>query len=176
MAKAKGKSKRRDEGSAIPWIFGSVFLSILAFSLTLRYGDIILRPAPEPDPEIKREEVIRERQMESSRPDDAEALGLRMQVLNATRVPGLALRKGESLRPWGVDALDRGNAPPWPFNETLLLVRSGESHAVDRLSDYLGGVPVLLQRREDLMLDATLILGQDWQRYTWPLEKEQSWR
>ncbi len=170
MARRRGKAARNERGSALPWIFGSVFLSVLAFSLTLRYGDLVLRPAQEESAEIKREDLARERRIESSRPDDAEALGLRLQVLNATRVPGLALRKGESLRPWGVDALDRGNAPPWPFNETLLLIRGGEGEAVERLSDYLGGVPVLLQRREDLMLDATLILGQDWQRYTWPLE------
>ncbi len=170
MARTKRKTTRNERGSALPWIFGSVFLSVLAFSLTLRYGDLVLRPASEESAEIKREDLLRERRRESSRPEDAEALGLRLQVLNATRVPGLALRKGESLRPWGVDALDRGNAPPWPFNETLLLIRGGEREAVERLSDYLGGVPVLLQRREDLMLDATLILGQDWQRYTWPLE------
>jgi len=29
-------------------------------------------------------------------------------------------------------------------------------------------VPVLLQRRDDLMLDATLVLGQDWEDYRWP--------
>jgi hypothetical protein len=170
MAKSRRKKLKSNEGSALPWIFGSVFLSILAFSLTLRYGDLLIRPRSGEAGEIKREEILREHREQSIRPDDAEALGLRLQVLNATRVSGLALRKGESLRPWGVDALDRGNAPPWPFNETLLLVRSGERAAVDRLAAYLGDVPVLVQRREDLMLDATLILGQDWQRYHWPLE------
>ena len=174
MGKAKGGQARESGGSALVWIFGSVFISILAFSLTLRYGERLMRPE-EPELAADRSEEVLVR-LQGTRPADAPPLGIRMQVLNATRVPGLALRKGESLRSWGVDALDRGNAPPWPFNETLLLLRAGEREPVDRLSTYLGGVPVLLQRRDDLMLDATLILGQDWQRYTWPLEEEEAWR
>jgi len=168
MARRKTKRDQASRGSALPWVFGSVFLSIMAFSLTLRYGDIVLRPASQNEDAERNEEIVERRH--SSRPKDADPLGVRLQVLNATRITGLALDKGESLRSWGVDALDRGNAPPWPFNETLLLVRGGERAAVDRLSEYLGGVPVMLQRREDLMLDATLILGQDWNRYTWPRE------
>jgi len=170
MAKSRRKGGKDSRGSALTWVFSSVFLSILAFSLTLRYGNLIVRPRKSSTAEIQREELPRRRPGRSFRPQGAEPLGLRLQVLNATRVGGLALRKGESLRPWGVDALDRGNAPPWPFNETLLLVRGKERRTVDLLAKYLGGVPVVLQRREDLMLDATLILGQDWRRYRWPPE------
>jgi len=174
-ATRKQPPRSRSEGSALPWIFSSVFLSVLAFSLTLRYGELVLRPrAEDAGGGVGRAEP-REKDPVPRQPD-AQPLGLRLQVLNATPEPGLALRKGESLREWGVDALDRGNAPPWPFNETLLLVRGEKRAAVDSLSAYLGGVPVLMQRREDLMLDATLILGQDWQRYNWPLEDETAWR
>ena len=148
------------------WVVGGSFLLLLAFSLYLRYGaeGDTPRPIASLDEAVTREEWKRH----SRRPTDAAPLGLRLQVLNATGVSGLALRRGEGLRPWGVDVLDRGNAPPWPFNETLILVRGSDREAADRLGQYLGGVPVILQRREDLMLDATLILGQDWHRYDWP--------
>ena len=99
------------------------------------------------------------------------AISLRLQILNATGVSRLALERGESLRRWGVDTLDKTNAPGWPFPETLLVVRSereGCRAATAALAERMGGVPVIVQRREDLMLDATLVLGHDWQEYRWP--------
>ena len=78
---------------------------------------------------------------------------------------------GRGAAPWGVDTLDKTNAPAWPFPETLLVVRSereGCRAAVAALAERMGGVPVIVERREDLMLDATLVLGQDWQEYRWP--------
>lgn len=99
------------------------------------------------------------------------AIPLRLQVLNATGVNRLALDKGEALRRWGVDALEKTNAPDWPFPETLLILRSGREGALESLralGERMGGVPVIVQRREDLLLDATLILGHDWEEYHWP--------
>ncbi|MBM4116762.1 LytR family transcriptional regulator [bacterium] len=99
------------------------------------------------------------------------AIPLRLQVLNATGVNRLALDQGEALRRWGVDALEKTNAPAWPFPETLLILRSGREGglaAVRALAERMGGVPVIVQRREDLLLDATLILGHDWEEYHWP--------
>lgn len=148
------------------WVFGGSFLFLLLFSLYLRYGDELFGPRAESP--TKSVETPASYQRHGSRPSEALPLDLRLQVLNATGLSGLALRTGEGLRPWGVDVLDRGNAPPWPFNETLILVRGEKREAAERLGDYLGGVPVLLQRRGDLMLDATLVLGQDWRRYDWP--------
>jgi len=99
------------------------------------------------------------------------AIPLRLQVLNATGVSRLALDKGEALRRWGVDALEKTNAPDWPFPETLLILRSSREGALESLrllGERMGGVPVIIQRREDLLLDATLVLGHDWEEYHWP--------
>lgn len=99
------------------------------------------------------------------------AIPLRLQVLNATGVSRLALDKGEALRHWGVDALEKTNAPDWPFPETLLILRSNREGALESLrllGERMGGVPVIIQRREDLLLDATLVLGHDWEEYHWP--------
>jgi hypothetical protein len=152
------------------------FLGLLVFSLALRYAPGLREgvdrawrwsrerlpgdagaPAPTPTDEA----------VPAAQPD----IPLRLQILNATGVSRLALERGESLRRWGVDTLDKTNAPGWPFPETLLVVRSereGCRAAVAALAERMGGVPVIVQRREDLMLDATLVLGHDWQEYRWP--------
>ena len=148
------------------WLIGGSFLLLLIFSLFLRYGARVFEPRAGTGAETV--EAPASYQRHSHRPEDAPPLALRIQLLNATGVSGLALRTGEGLRSWGVDVLDRGNAPPWPFNETLILVRGRQLESAEQLGRYLGGVPVILQRREDLMLDATLVLGQDWRRYDWP--------
>ncbi|MDP6419170.1 MAG: LytR C-terminal domain-containing protein [Candidatus Krumholzibacteria bacterium] len=144
-----------------------VFLVLLVFSLVLRYGEPLQENVDRwiaigKSGDSKEEPLILPHDVGDRK------LALRIQILNATRVQGLAARTGEILRVWGVDTLDRDNAPPWPFNETLLLLRRGKDDELKILSEWLGGVPVLTQKREDLMLDATLIMGHDWKRYKWP--------
>lgn len=162
-----------------PAVFGLALILLLVLSLGIRHrerlGGLIgglRRQASE-----RRTAAVPGRSPEIAPPDAAppalatETPVLRIQIHNATGVNRLALQLGEQLREWGVDALDRGNAPAWPFPETLLIVRRNEIEtmaAVRELGRRLGGVPVILQARADLMLDATLILGHDWEQYNWP--------
>ncbi|MCB1161969.1 LytR C-terminal domain-containing protein [bacterium] len=175
MGRSRPAARRRP--SASRWLVVAFGL-LLAVSLGLRYGprwrhgadaalsrvrdvlpgggDATSAPGGAPQPAA------------AAAPNEAP---LRLQILNATGVNRLALERGEGLREWGVDALDRDNAPDYPFPETLLLVRSSSPERLDAVRDLarrLGGVPVILQRRDDLMLDATLVLGQDWSDYRWP--------
>jgi len=172
MSAARRAAGRSSRGR---WLLVA-FLALLGFSLALRY-------APGLGEGLGRAWRWSRGQLpgagETAAPTAADeaalaaqpAIPLRLQILNATGVSRLALERGESLRRWGVDTLDKTNAPGWPFPETLLVVRSereGCRAAVAALAERMGGVPVIVQRREDLMLDATLVLGQDWQDYRWP--------
>ncbi len=171
------KRKKSGGGKALP-IVGGLFLLLLLLSVGIRYrgelGELVasfgrgegssggLASAP------RRAAV--ESVAESLEPEP-DASAIQLQILNAAGVDRLALDTGDRLRLWGVDTLDRGNAPAWPFPETLLLVRSDEEsrrEAVEDLAARLGGVPVIMQRRRDLVLDATLLLGHDWDDYRWP--------
>ena len=190
--------KRTGSGRVLGAVLLAAFLGLLAFSLLLRYGDA-LRDLKAPGwlaggggGEAPADRAAAGSGDEAPA-DVASAAGggevagtprpapgaagqeeepetrLRLQILNATGVNKLAFDTGERLRAWDVDALDRGNAPPWPFPETMLVVRDARrADAVRDLARRLGGVPVVLQRREDLMVDATLLLGHDWRDYHWP--------
>jgi hypothetical protein len=179
---AASRSKRGKGGGTrrLGTVLGGLFLLLLLVSLALRYGpDLGERWASRG--ERGGGDAAVERAAGQAPPSDAPAAQsapaprqeagprpLRLQILNATSQNRLALETGEKLRRWDVDTLDRANAPPWPFPETLLIVRSRRGEAVRRLARRLGGIPVIVQRREDLMLDATLLLGHDWERYRWP--------
>lgn len=169
MSAARRKAGASGRGR---WLLIAV-LALLLFSLGLRYLPPLLGGMG------RAWRWSRERApVEESLPDRGSevaaalpAIPLRLQVLNATGVSRLALDKGEALRHWGVDALEKTNAPDWPFPETLLILRSSREGALESLqalAERMGGVPVIVQRREDLLLDATLILGHDWQEYHWP--------
>ncbi|MCP4548945.1 MAG: LytR C-terminal domain-containing protein [bacterium] len=165
--KRSGKGRGRRVGGIV--LAGS-FILLLLYSLALRYdiglddiGRLLERDGGETSPPASvyspPAEVVSEKSGEEP---------LRLQILNATGIKDLALQTGEKLRLWNVDAVDRGNAPSWPFPETMLIVRNGHRRAIYELARKLDGIPVVIQRRPDLMLDGTLILGHDWEKYNWP--------
>ncbi len=168
------KKRRGRSGSRHGTILAIAIVALLfLISLTMRHRDRLAGFSLLPRGDEQAAIPDRRAPRKASAPEPAEAAeqGLRLQILNATGVNRLALETGDRLRHWDVDTLDRGNAPAWPFPETLLLVRAekpGRLAVVEKLAKRLGGVPVLLQRRGDLVLDATLLLGHDWENYHWP--------
>ncbi len=168
------KKRRGRSGSRRGTILAITIVALLfLISLTVRYRDRLTGFSILPRGDEQASIPDRQAPPKESIPVPAEAAeqDLRLQILNATGVNRLALETSDCLRQWGVDTLDRGNAPAWPFPETLLLVRAekpGRLDLVEKLAKRLGGVPVLLQHREDLVLDATLLLGHDWENYHWP--------
>jgi hypothetical protein len=166
------RRKRSGGGRRAGWAVG-FFVLLLLLSLGLRHRDrlsgLSIGSRVNERSEFAQTSTPKVTPEQEIAPEEEK--GLRLQVLNATGVNRLALDTGDRLRHWGVDTLDRGNAPAWPFPETLLLVRTEQASrlaVVERLAERLGGVPVLLQRRGDLVLDATLLLGHDWEDYHWP--------
>ena len=178
--RGKETVKRRGAGRGLGPALLLILLALLAVSIGMRYGGRIggwlaHSPLGRIGKGEKRQEIVAVQPLHRSAGDAtatgvelAEPYQLSLQILNATGQKRLALLTGESLRHWGIDAVDRANAPAWPFPETLLLVRDGRREQIDALAERLGGVPVIVQRREDLMLDGTLILGHDWEKYHWP--------
>jgi hypothetical protein len=182
MAARRNQSEAKGSSSRLAWVLLASFAFLLLVSLGLRHGDAL-------SPLLSRDEgprrgsagglagggpapAVTATQPSAPAVDPAERL-LSLQILNATGLNDLALEKGEALRDaWRVDVLDRANAPAWPFPETLLIQRGTRHAAVAELARRLGGVPVILQRRDDLALDATLVLGHDWRDYRWPEARE----
>ena len=88
---------------------------------------------------------------------------IRVQVLNATNVSGLARRATMQLRDRGFDVLDIGT---WnqQIDTTLVLDRSGHPDWAKRVADALGEGGTRVESRPDSSryLDVTVILGRSW--------------
>jgi hypothetical protein len=86
---------------------------------------------------------------------------VRVQVLNATTVRGLARRATMHLRDRGFDVVEIGT---WSqqADSTLVLDRSGHPDWARRVADALGGARVESRPDTSRYLDVTVILGRSW--------------
>jgi len=91
-----------------------------------------------------------------------------VEVLNGAGVIGAAARVSERLRGMGFDVKTFGNAPNFDQDRSVLIDRSGRVWAAEAIADSLGGIPVRSEASPELYLDATLILGPDWERLLEP--------
>lgn len=87
----------------------------------------------------------------------------RVEVLNGAGEPGIAETTAERLRSRGFDVVFFGNAEDFDFEATRVIARSERLPAARRLADVLDVDSVRREPRPDLYLDATVILGADWQ-------------
>ncbi|UCD23957.1 MAG: LytR C-terminal domain-containing protein [Gemmatimonadota bacterium] len=97
----------------------------------------------------------------TSFPIPGEGERIQVEVLNATRVSGLARTMTSRLRKAGIDVVYFGNAQESGLDSTLILVRRGDSSFVGRIREAIGGGKVLLSPDEELLLDASVLLGLD---------------
>jgi hypothetical protein len=86
---------------------------------------------------------------------------IRVQVLNATTLRGLARRATLLLRDRGFDVLEIGTAPE-QRDSTLVLDRSGHPEWAKRVADALGGARVESRPDSSRYLDVTVLLGRSW--------------
>lgn len=107
-----------------------------------------MRPRPEP---------------ERPPPDATAPAGqrVRVQVLNATTVRGLARRATIHLRDRGFDVVEMGTSPE-QRDSTLVLDRSGHPEWARRVADALGGARVEARPDTSRYLDVTVLVGRSW--------------
>lgn len=87
---------------------------------------------------------------------------VRVEVLNGSGTPGLARRATEALRDHGFDVVFFGNAPSFDHDSTAVLARSGDPTAASAVARALGVRAAGVEPDSALVLDVTVILGDDW--------------
>ena len=92
---------------------------------------------------------------------------VRVQVLNATTLRGLARRATMQLRDRGFDVLEIGTTPE-QRDSTLVLDRSGHPEWAKRVAEALGGARVESRPDSSRYLDVTVLLGRSWRAPTQP--------
>jgi hypothetical protein len=86
---------------------------------------------------------------------------VRVQVLNATSVRGLARRATMHLRDQGLDVVDVGTSPN-QLDSTVVLDHSGHPEWARRVAAALGGARVESRPDSSRYLDVTVLLGRTW--------------
>ena len=87
---------------------------------------------------------------------------VRVQVLNATRTHGLARVATDVLRDRGFDVVETGNGRGFGADSSLVLDRVGNLEMASQVAGALGITRVETRRDSNLMLDVTVVLGNDW--------------
>ena len=87
---------------------------------------------------------------------------VRVEVLNAAGVAGLARAATERVRAAGFDVVYYGNAPAFGQDTSLVLDRSGRLDAARDVAEA-AGIEIVAERPDTtLYLDVTVIIGRDW--------------
>jgi hypothetical protein len=94
------------------------------------------------------------------RPVPAERV--RVEVLNASGVPGLAARGRTHLRDFGYDVVQIGNATGFAPDTSVVLDRVGRMDLARAVADAAGVPRVLARPDSNLYVDVTVVLGSDW--------------
>jgi hypothetical protein len=102
-----------------------------------------------------------QRRISDDLPIPGEGDRIMVEVLNATRVDGLARTMTSRLRRAGIDVVYFGTARESALDSTLILIRRGDSSFAWRIRDAIGGGKVVLDPDDELLLDATVLLGFD---------------
>jgi len=89
--------------------------------------------------------------------------GIRVTVLNATEVSGLAARTAELLEKNGYDVVEVGNTER-TSDTTLVIDHRGQSRRAERVSAAIGGGVISAAPDGDNPADVTVILGRDMER------------
>jgi hypothetical protein len=94
---------------------------------------------------------------------------VRIEVLNGTGEDGLGRIVARALLRKKVDVLFVGNADSFDYPHTVLIARR-EKPEIKSLGELIGCERFVEQLRNDTMVDATLIVGADYQRLDLGLE------
>ena len=84
-------------------------------------------------------------------------------MLNGVGTAGAAKQVADRLRRLGFDVVYAGNAASFDVEVSHLIDRSGRSDAVHTVAISAGVDSLAVDLNPELHLDATLVLGADWQ-------------
>ncbi len=84
-----------------------------------------------------------------------------VEVLNGTRVDGLARAATLRLRQAGIDVVYFGTAAQASVDTTLIMIRRGDSTAAIRVQDVIGAGRIVMDPDPSLLLDVSVLLGHD---------------
>lgn len=87
---------------------------------------------------------------------------VRVEVLNASGVPGLARRGTEMLRDGGFDVVHYGNAPGFAPDSSLVLDRVDRMELARSVADIVQIPRVYARPDSNVYVDVTVVLGRDW--------------
>ncbi len=93
---------------------------------------------------------------------------IRVEVLNATRIRGLARKGTFLLRDRGFDVVSIGTSP-LQSDSTVVLDRTSHPEWARRVARALGGARVDTRPDSTLYVDVTVLLGRDWRPPPEPL-------
>jgi hypothetical protein len=117
-----------------------VAMLTVSLVLGLGNGDVETRPPPENIPAAER---------------------VRVEVLNAAGIPGLARAATEQLREAGFDVVYYGNAATFDRDSTIVLDRVGKAATASRVAAALGVANHGSEPDSTLYVDVSVILGSD---------------
>lgn len=87
---------------------------------------------------------------------------VRVEVLNAAGTPGVARDATHHLRTHGFDVVYFGNAPRFERGPSVVLDRVGDPARAAAVAAALGIDSVATARDAGLLLDVSVMLGEDW--------------
>jgi hypothetical protein len=96
-----------------------------------------------------------------SEPKWATGRRITVEVLNATKVRGLARRAALTLRDQGFDVVSTGTNRD-PFDSTQVLDRTGHREWAVRAAKAMGGATVLVRPDSSRDVDLTVLIGATW--------------
>lgn len=95
-------------------------------------------------------------------PSSAAAERVRVEVLNGGGRPNMARSATEALRDAGFDVVYFGNAGTFERDSSVVLARTDRLEWARSVADALGIREVRSEPDENLYLDVTVVLGQEW--------------
>lgn len=108
-------------------------------------------------------------------PDSGDRARVRVEVLNGAGSAGLARDATHALRAHGFDVVFFGNAGRFDHARSFVIDRTGEPEQARDVAAMLGIDSVTTVIDSSLMLEATVVLGDDWPPETAP-SPERTWQ
>lgn len=141
--------RRRASPQLSRWIVGTIFLAVAVLAASTAVGWLDSREGEEAGAAEDSARASRAR--------------IRVEVLNGAGDPGAAERVARWIRDQGFDVVYFGNAASFDHAVTHVLDRSVETGGARTLARALSVDSVASDPAPELYLDATLVLGDDWE-------------